>query len=124
MEVCNELIEKYYKRGMYEACFDGYLKLAKETEFPLAMCQVGYFYLLGIGCMKSVERAMYWIMKAADQEDGDAMFNLGLIYEHGLSGFVDQPKANYWYLKAAMKGQHEALNKCKELGICLDRPMS
>ncbi len=120
LETCNELIDKYFKKGFYEACFEGYLKLAKETSFPPAMCQVGYFYLEGIGCHKSIERAMYWLMKAAELYDPDAMFLMGLIYEHGFSGFDDKPKAAYWYKEAALKGQNEACKKCQELGIMME----
>ena len=48
-DICNRLIEKYWESRQFELCFQGYLKLAEETNYPLAECQVGYFYLEGIG---------------------------------------------------------------------------
>ena len=38
----DELIENYYQKGDYEACFQGCLELA-EQGYALAECQVGYF---------------------------------------------------------------------------------
>ena len=52
---CNELIDRYYKTKQYEPCFIGHLALA-EKGYPLAECQVGYFYLEGLGVEKNLER--------------------------------------------------------------------
>ena len=41
---CCELIDRYWEAGEYEACFKGHLELA-EQGYPLAECQVGWFYL-------------------------------------------------------------------------------
>ena len=57
LDRCNELIEKYWKTQQYEKCFSGYLALAKQG-YPLAECQVGYFYLEGQGVEKDLERAL------------------------------------------------------------------
>lgn len=46
LEICNELIEKYFKTEQYEKCFEGHLELASKG-YPLAECQVGYFYISG-----------------------------------------------------------------------------
>lgn len=54
-DACNELIERYWKTGQYEQCFRGHLQLA-EKGYPLAECQVGYFYLEGIGVQKNLEK--------------------------------------------------------------------
>ena len=53
LERCDELIEKYWKTQQYEKCFSGYLPLAEEG-YPLAECQVGYFYLEGRGVEKDL----------------------------------------------------------------------
>ena len=45
---CCELIDRYWEAGEYEACFKGHLELA-EQGYPLAECQVGWFYLKGQG---------------------------------------------------------------------------
>ncbi len=35
-DICNRLIEKYWESRQFELCFQGYLKLAEETNYPLA----------------------------------------------------------------------------------------
>jgi len=42
LDLCNELIDKYFSTRQYEKCFEGHLALA-ETGYPLAECQTGYF---------------------------------------------------------------------------------
>ena len=68
-DACNELIERYWKTGQYEQCFRGHLQLA-EKGYPLAECQVGYFYLEGIGVQKNLEKAFYWTERAEGFEMG------------------------------------------------------
>ena len=46
LDICNELIEKYFNTQQYEKCFEGHLTLA-EQGYPLAECQIGYFYYDG-----------------------------------------------------------------------------
>ena len=70
LDRCNELIEKYWKTQQYEKCFSGYLALAKQG-YPLAECQVGYFYLEGQGVEKDLEKALYWTEQAAIHGDWD-----------------------------------------------------
>lgn len=85
---CNELIDRYYKTKQYEPCFIGHLALA-EKGYPLAECQVGYFYLEGLGVEK----------------------NLGWFYETGTSVPQDMEQAVHWYQLAAQQRQKEALDK-------------
>ena len=47
LDICCELIEKYFETKQYKKCFDGHLELS-EQWYPLAECQVGYFYLDGL----------------------------------------------------------------------------
>ena len=56
---CNRLIEEYFKTAQYEKCFQGHLALA-EAGYPLAECQVGYFYLEGLGVEKDLSQALAW----------------------------------------------------------------
>lgn len=53
---CNELIEKYWESKQYDKCFAGHMELA-EKGYPLAECQVGYFYLEGLGVEKDLPKA-------------------------------------------------------------------
>lgn len=50
-DICNELIEKYWETKQYDKCFEGHLVLA-EQGYPLAECQIGYFYYEGLGVEK------------------------------------------------------------------------
>ena len=56
---CCELIDRYWEAGEYEACFKGHLELA-EQGYPLAECQVGWFYLKGQGVPQDDANAFYW----------------------------------------------------------------
>lgn len=59
LDACNELIEKYFITGRCEKCFEGHLALA-EQGYPLAECQVGYFYCEGLGVKRDLEQALFW----------------------------------------------------------------
>ena len=59
---CNRLINEYFETKQYEKCFQGHLPLA-EKGYPLAECQVGYFYYDGLGVEKNAEKAFYWVMR-------------------------------------------------------------
>ena len=75
LDICNELIEKYFNTQQYEKCFEGHLALAKQG-YPLAECQIGYFYYDGLGVEKDLEKAVYWTRRAADHGDRDGQCNL------------------------------------------------
>lgn len=116
LDKCCELIEKYFNTQQYDLCFKGYLKLA-EKEYPLAECQVGYFYLEGLGVDKDLSKAFYWTQLAANHGDRDGQYNLAWFYENGIGISVDIVKAKFWYKKSAAQNHNLAINKCNELGI-------
>lgn len=64
LDRCNELIETYFETQQDEECFAGHLALAEEG-YPLAECQVGYFYLEGLGVEKDAECALFWTRRRA-----------------------------------------------------------
>ena len=72
---CNELIEKYWNTKQFEKCFEGHMELA-EKGYPLAECQVGYFFYDGIGVEKDADKAFYWTQRAAEHGDRAGQFNL------------------------------------------------
>ena len=74
-DICNELIEKYWETKQYDKCFEGHLVLA-EQGYPLAECQIGYFYYEGLGVEKDLEKALYWTRRAAEHGDRDGQCNL------------------------------------------------
>ena len=118
LDLCNELIEKYFQTKQYDKCFAGHLLLA-EQGYPLAECQTGYFYLEGLGTEKDLEQAVYWTRRAAEHGDWDGQFNLGCFYEEGLGADRNPEEAARWYRQAACQGHDLAIKKCRELNIPL-----
>ena len=119
LNICNELIEKYFNTQQYEKCFEGHLALA-EQGYPLAECQVGYFYYDGLDVEKDLAKAVWWTRRAADHGDRDGQCNLAWFYEDGIGVERDMEQAAFWYRQAALQDHDLAIDKCKELGISLD----
>ena len=119
LDTCNELIEKYFKTKQYEKCFEGHLELANKG-YPLAECQVGYFYFDRLGVEKDFSKALYWTERAANHGDRDGQYNLAWFYEEGIGAETDIEKAKYWYKKAALQDHDLAIEKCKRLGVTVD----
>lgn len=119
-DACNKLIETYFLTGRYQECFAGHLNIAK-TGYPLAECQVGYFYHEGLGVKQDLEQSFYWTKRGAEHGDWDAQYNLALwFYEPGVVVEQDLEKAGEWYVKAALSGHPEAREKCLALGVTLE----
>ncbi|MCI6956365.1 MAG: SEL1-like repeat protein [Clostridiales bacterium] len=51
------------------------MKLAIQN-YPLAECQVGYFYWKGQGAQRDLGKALYWSQRAARHGDPDAPNNV------------------------------------------------
>lgn len=120
LDECNELIARYFLCEQYEKCFEGHMELAVKG-YPLAECQVGYFYYEGLGVGKDLKKSFYWTKRAAEHGDRDAQNNLAeLFYEIGVVVEKDIGEAREWYKKAALSGQTEAQEKCRSLGIEFD----
>lgn len=117
-DICNELIEKYWETKQYDKCFEGHLVLA-EQGYPLAECQIGYFYYEGLGVEKDLEKALYWTRRAAEHGDRDGQCNLAWFYEDAIGVERDIEQAKHWYRLAALQNNDLAIEKCKELGIAL-----
>lgn len=116
---CNRLIKEYFQTGQYEKCFQGHLALA-EGGYPLAECQVGYFYHEGLGVEKDLSKAFEWTKRAAEHGDRDAQYNLAGLYEEGTGTEADLERAEYWYQQAAKQHHELAIKRCRELGIIID----
>ena len=113
---CNRLINEYFLNKDYTKCFEGHLPLA-EKGYPLAECQIGYFYFGGLGVEKNAEKAFYWTKRSAEHGDRDGQFNLGCFYEDGVGTERNLSLAQEWYLKAAKQNHDLAIKKCRESGI-------
>lgn len=121
LDICNELIEKYFNTQQYQKCFAGHLSLA-EQGYPLAEYQIGYFYNNGLGVEKDLEKAVYWTRRAADHGDRDGQYNLACFHEDAIGVERDMEQAVFWYRKAALQNHNLAMEKCKELGVDLSVP--
>ena len=119
LDVCNDLITRYFEKGDYVPCFAGHLALA-EKGYPLAECQVGYFYHEGLGVEPDGAKALYWTQRAADHGDRDGQCNLAWFYEEGIHVCADLEKAKFWYKQAALQNHDLAIEKCREYGIQLN----
>ena len=116
LTLCNELIEKYFNTEQYEKCFEGHLSLA-EQGYPLAECQIGYFYYDGLGTEKDLSKALYWTRRAAHHGDRDGQYNLAWFLDEGIGMEKDREQAIFWYRRAALQEHDLAIEKCRELGI-------
>lgn len=121
-DACGELIDNFFNTKKYEKCFKGHLALA-EQGYPLAECQVGYFYYDGLGVERNLKKAVYWTRRAADHGDRDGQYNLAWFYETAIGVERDIDQSIFWYRKAALQHHDLAIKKCKELGIDLNAPM-
>ena len=116
LEICDSLFSQYWEAGEYGRIVSGLLPLA-EQGYPLAECQVGYFYAQGLGVKRDLDRALLWTRRAAEHGDRDGQFNLGCFYEEGTVLARDMEQAALWYQRAARQGHAEAAERCRALGV-------
>lgn len=116
LEICDSLFNQYWEAGEYGRIFSGLLPLA-EQGYPLAECQVGYFYAQGLGVERNLDRALLWTRRAAEHGDRDGQFNLGCFYEEGTVLARDMEQAALWYQRAARQGHAEAAERLRALGV-------
>ena len=119
LSACLE-VDRYWLAQEFDKFFSSYLRIARETGYPLAECQVGFCYLEGIGTEKDYGKALYWTERSARHGDRDGQCNLAWIYEEGFGVEQDPEKVRYWYRQAALQNHDLALEKCAELGILLN----
>lgn len=116
LEICDSLFNQYWEAGEYGRIFSGLLPLA-EQGYPLAECQVGYFYAEGLGVERDLDRALLWTRRAAEHGDRDGQFNLGCFYEEGTALARSMEQAALWYQRAARQGHTEAAERLRALGV-------
>lgn len=101
---------RYHEEKYSEAA--GLYEKAAELGNMRAQYQCGRMYLEGEYTIKSVQKAVDWFKKAADQGMGDAMSFLGDIYYLGAKNEmpVDKTAALQWYQRAAEAGEKTAVS--------------
>lgn len=91
--------------------FNKYLKIAAEMNSAVAQSILGENYLLGLsGYKKDLQKAEYWLLKSAKQDDIAAIRHLTNLYRDQ-DGIYDEKKSFYWALKGAEKKDVQSILK-------------
>ncbi len=110
-----EKIETIKGKFLFEKQFQQYLIEAQEDDIH-AQYELGNCYYNGYGSEKSLNEAVKWWRKSAEQGHATAQFNLGICYENGDGVAKDLTEALKWYRKAAEQGNAKAQNILERLG--------
>lgn len=81
---------------------------AAELGYVPAQLRTGVAYLSGKGIAQDYQKAVYWLQKAAEQNNASAISNLALCYSNGYGVAKDEKKAIELYQKAANLGDTTA----------------
>jgi TPR repeat protein len=88
----------------FDCSFDALVTLANNGD-ALAQCELGLRYYKGDNILQNYKQAYEWFMKAANQNDAEAIYYIGMIYLWGKAGQKrSNPKALRWLLKSAEMG--------------------
>jgi len=77
-----------------------------DEQFQLGLC-----YLNGDGIPQDMKKAVYWLLKAAEQGHAEAQSGIG----DSFCDMGNMEKAAYWWAKAAEQGDASAQNN---IGAC------
>lgn len=91
---------------------DRYFRVLAEDGDAFAQAQLGQHYLIEGVNAEDRELAVYWLERAASQEEPHAIYLLGTMREHGLRGLRS---ALPFYRKAAMLNNGPAQEKLAQL---------
>ena len=69
-----------------------------------AQNDLGVCYQYGMGVPLNLDKAFYWVSKAADAGLPVAMYNLGQLYHEGIGCSKDDCKAFFWWRNSANAG--------------------
>ena len=88
-----------------------------QKDDPNAIYELGCNYLYGRGGVpQDREKAVVYLIEAADREHDDAMYEVAQCYENGWGVYKDEDEAIYWYRVASSYGNDMAKERLKELG--------
>ncbi len=105
---------------MTETTEDKLLKKAKKgdknDQFVLARhYDIGFRLGFGFDDVDGYDADIYWYLKAAEQDHGQAHFYLGKHYQHGIGVEKDSEQALYWFRKGAELGEPRSQGFMKKL---------
>ncbi len=70
------------------------------------------------------DKARYWYKRAAEAGNLDVQVRLAMFYMGGMGGPQDKREAIKWYRKAASRGDKDAIEALREIGVSSDGSMS
>lgn len=83
-------------------------KQAALKEHAAAELQMGLAYLGGVSVNRHPSRALYWLERAAEHGDVEALYHLGKMYRSGEAGVTDLIRSREYFLKSFVAGFLEA----------------
>ena len=98
-------------------------KAAAAKGDAAAQCQMGLFYMNGIGVDRDEDKAVEWLKKAARQNHAQAQYNLGIYYAK-FSDKEAQRLAVKWLNEAAKQDYADAQYNLAQLYLNPHHPVS
>ena len=89
-----------------------WLQKAVDKNHPRALNTLGYWYRIGKGVSKDVEKALELFKRSAEAGWGKGACNLALAYENGEGCQQDFAEAEKWFVKAGELGYPAAYGDC------------
>lgn len=116
IEEASQEIAGWYVRNSNHSNFNAeqlfyYANMGSENGSVVCMNFLAECYRRGWGCQKDYAKWLYWINKACDNNDAEALFRLGNLNDSGrLEGYPrDLKKAFKYYIDAAVQGYPPAM---------------
>ena len=101
-ELCGKLCGKLYLYGIgiennKDAAFELFMESIHCLNYSQKMYKLGKKYIYGR--KKDFDKGIYWLNRAADHLNDDAILELGKIYLYDIVSEVDIEKASWWFEK-------------------------
>lgn len=98
-EIFKYISEKYHE-GYSDLTDKGYMYDFEKGFIASSQAKLGGLYLYGVGTTKDYTKAIYWLKKAANQNNSEAEYQLGEVYYFGYGVGKDYKTAFDWYMKS------------------------
>ena len=85
------------------------------SDVPYAQYMLGDMYYYGTGTERNIEKAFYWIKRAAENGIVPAVYMLGLCHELGNGTEKDVDTARKYYEQAAQAGVNSAAKRLNRI---------
>lgn len=95
-------------KKLFDSCYDGLVAEANLND-AVSMGFLGEYFRYGLGNKGvSLEDAIYWYEKAANEGICECKYFLGELYNDPKNSFYDHDKAYNWFFRAAQQGLEQA----------------